>query len=379
MQFKDVVAQDQVKSNLVSLFRSDRLPHALLFLGQEGVGGLPMAIAFAQYIYCQNKTATDSCGTCASCIKMSKLMHPDLHLSFPTIGAKPNLSKNFLPQFREFFQQTPYATLFNWLQFIQAENKQGNISADECRDIIDRLNLTAFEGGYKIQIIWRPEFLGKEGNILLKLIEEPPLKTILLLVAEKEEAILKTILSRTQKVILPPLTAESIAHSLSERFNMDERKALQLARISENSYTQALTLFQSSGQSDWMPVLRNWFNAIFTFNALSVTNWVDEMAKSGREQQKQFLLFTQEMLAHVFRISLNPDYRPPLAPDELDFAQKLAKKQFDFSVFEKMNQAIAKTVYHIERNAHSKTQLLFLSLQLQYLIQGKALKAGVFN
>src|SRR5690606_26038094 len=181
------------------------------FLGKEGVGGLPLAISFAQYIFCENKSQDDSCGQCASCLKIAKLMHPDLHFTFPTIGAKPNFSKNYLPQFRDFVRQTPYAGAFDWLQSIQAENKQGNISADECRDIIDRLNLTAFESGYKIQIIWRPEYLGKEGNMLLKLIEEPPENTLIFLVAENEEDILNTILSRTQKVLLPPLSAADIA------------------------------------------------------------------------------------------------------------------------------------------------------------------------
>lgn len=336
-----------------------------------------MAIAFAQYIFCENKTETDSCGECSACLKIKKLAHPDLHLTFPTIGAKPNLSKNFLPQFREFFRQTPYAAAFDWLQFIQAENKQGNISADECREMIDRLNLTAFESGYKIQIIWRPEFLGKEGNILLKLIEEPPQKTLLFLVAENEEDILNTILSRTQKIVLPPLTPKDIADALCQRFQVNERQALQVAHISENSYSQALSLYHNSGQNDWMPYLRDWFNAIFTFNAEMTSKWVDDMAKLGREQQKHFLVFAQELLTHVFRLTLSPAYQPALIADELNLVQKLAKRQMDISVFESIDETITKTIYHIERNAHSKTQLLYLSLQMQYLIKGAKLQTGI--
>lgn len=379
MQFQKVIHQNATKSNLIALFNSGRLPHALLFLGKEGVGGLPIAIAFAQYIFCENKSAADSCGMCNSCLKIKKLSHPDLHLTFPTIGAKPNLSKNFLPQFREFFQQTPYAGTFDWLQFIQAENKQGNISADECRDMIDRLNLTAFESGYKIQIIWRPEFLGKEGNILLKLIEEPPRNTFLFLVAENEEDILNTILSRTQKIVLPPLSPREIAEALSQRFEINERQALQIAHVSENSYAQALSLYHSSGQNDWMPYLRDWFNAIFTFNALLTGKWVDEMSKLGREQQKHFLVFAQELLSHVLRLTLAPAYQPPLVAEELALAQKLAKRQMDITIFEQMTEEIAKTIYHIERNAHSKTQLLYLSLQMQYLIKGTKLVASARN
>lgn len=376
MQFKEVVNHTKIKQDLIGLFNSGRQPHALLFLGKEGVGGLPMALAFAQYIFCEKKTENDSCGECNACLKIKKLAHPDLHLTFPTIGGKPNLSKNYLPQFREYFQQTPYAGLYDWLQFIQAENKQGNISADECRDIINRLNLTSFESGYKIQIIWRPEFLGKEGNILLKLIEEPPQKTLLFLVAEKEEDILKTILSRTQKVVLPPLSPMDLANALTERFGIEQRRALQIAHVSENSYAQALHLYHNSGQNDWLPVLRDWFNAIFTFNALLTTQWVDELAKAGREQQKNFLMFAQELLAHVLRMTLAPDYQPPLVEEELDLARKLAKRQLSVSVFEEMNKAISETIYHIVRNAHSKTQLLHLSLQMQYLVKGTKLIAG---
>lgn len=376
MPFKEVINQEKIKQNLIGLFNSGRLPHALLFLGKEGVGGLPMAIAFAQYIFCENKTEGDSCGVCNACLKVKKLAHPDLHLTFPIISSKPNLSKNFLPQFREFFQQTPYANIYDWLQFIQAENKQGNISADECRDIINRLNLTSFESGYKIQIIWRPEFLGKEGNILLKLIEEPPQKTLLFLIAEKEEDILNTILSRTQKIILPPLKPTDLANALTERFGIEQRRALQIAHVSENSYAQALHLYHNSGQNDWLPVLRDWFNAVFTFNAIATSKWVDELAKAGREQQKNFLKFAQEFLAHVLRMTLAADYQPPLIAEELDLAQKLAKRQLPVSVFEEMNEAISKTIYHIVRNAHSKTQLLFLSIQMQYLIKGSKLSVN---
>lgn len=153
------------------MWQRDVFPHALMLIGSEGTGGLPMALALAQYVFCENKSATDSCGHCPNCGKVAKLEHADLHLSFPSIPPKPGskaLSKHFHKQFRDFVQQTPYGTTYDWLQFINAENKQGNITAEECRDIIDMLNLKSYEGGSKVQIIWRPEYLGKEGNILLK-------------------------------------------------------------------------------------------------------------------------------------------------------------------------------------------------------------------
>lgn len=376
MHFRDVTGQALAKKGLLNLWHSDKLPHALLLVGKEGTGGLALALALIQYIFCEHKQDGESCGQCAACGKVSKLVHPDLHLSFPTVTPKPGAkasSKAFMNEFREFVKQTPYGSTFDWLQFINAENKQGNITAEECRDIIDTLNLTSFEGGYKIQLIWRPEYLGKEGNILLKLIEEPPAHTFILMVAEETEDVLKTILSRTQQVHLLPLTPVEIAEALVSRDQVEPRRAAQVAQLAEGSYTNALQLLRYTG-NDLLVPLREWFNGIFTHNGITLNKWVEDMGKTGREQQKNFLLFTQQLLAHAMRMTLIPGYVPALPEDEATFAGKLAQRQFSPDVFRAMDDAINKTVYHIERNAHSKTQLLHLSIQMQYMIQGLEFK-----
>ena len=377
MHFSDVTGQTLAKQGLQSLWHNQKLPHALMLVGKEGTGGLPLALALAQYIFCENKQGNDSCGQCAACSKMLKLAHPDLHLTFPTISPKPGVkasSKAFINDFREFVKQTPYSSTFDWLQFINAENKQGNITAEECREIIDVLNLTSFEGGYKIQIIWRPEYLGKEGNILLKLIEEPPAHTFILMVAEDVEDVLKTILSRTQLVHLLPLTTTEIAEALVAKDNIEPKRAAQVAMLAEGSYSNALQLLRYTG-NDLLAPLREWFNGIFTNNGVGINKWVDDMAKTGREQQKNFLLFTQQLLSHAMRITFIPSHHPALPDDEATFAGKLAQRKFSASIFQKMDEALNKTIYHIERNAHSKTQLLHLSIQFQYIIQGLELKA----
>jgi DNA polymerase-3 subunit delta' len=376
MHFRDVTGQALAKKGLLNLWHSDKLPHALMLVGKEGTGGLALALALIQYIFCENKQGNESCGQCAACGKVSKLVHPDLHLSFPTVTPKPGAkasSKAFMNEFREFTAQTPYGSTFDWLQFINAENKQGNITAEECRDIIDTLNLTSFEGGYKVQLIWRPEYLGKEGNILLKLIEEPPAHTFILMVAEEIEDVLKTILSRTQQVHLLPLTPVEIAEALVAKDRVEPRRAAQVAQLAEGSYTNALQLLRYTGNDLLIP-LREWFNGIFTNNGITLNKWVEDMGKTGREQQKNFLLFTQQLLAHAMRMTLIPGYVPPLPEDEATFAGKLAQRQFAPDVFRAIDDAINKTVYHIERNAHSKTQLLTLSIQMQYLIQGLEFK-----
>ncbi len=375
MQFSNVTGQRAAKEGLLTLWHTGKLPHAMMILGKEGTGGLPLALALAQYVFCEQKQDNESCNQCASCIKVKKLAHPDLHFSFPSVapkpGAKPS-SAHYMNEFREFVHQSPYGTTFEWLQFINAENKQGNITADECREIIDTLNLTSFEGGYKIQIIWRPEYLGKEGNILLKLIEEPPAHTLIIMVAEDLESVLKTILSRTQQVNLLPLTVKEIEEALRQK-GIEERKAVQVAHLAEGSFSEALQLLQYTG-SDLLLPLRDWFNGIFTNNGIILNKWVEDMAKMGREQQKNFLVYTEQLLAHAMRISLIPGYVAPLPSDEATFAGKLAQRNFAPSVYEAMRTLIDKTIYHIERNAHSKTQLLHLSIQMQYCIQGVPFK-----
>ena len=226
MQFKEVIGQQEVKLHLREMVSDNRLSHALLFLAREGAGGLPLAISFAQYIMCEKvqqaflppppslfgeeilavEFPSDSCGECPSCVKASQLVHPDIHFSYPVFTKKSGskaLSTDFIVEWREFVRQYVYGNVFDWLQSVEAENKQGNISADECNEISRKLSIKSFESGYKILILWMPEYLGKEGNKLLKIIEEPPANTLFLFVAENEEQILQTILSRTQLIRIP--------------------------------------------------------------------------------------------------------------------------------------------------------------------------------
>jgi DNA polymerase-3 subunit delta' len=376
MLFSDVTGQATAKSGLINLYNTGHLPHALLFTGKEGTGGLPLVIAFAQYIFCEQKNELDACGQCPGCVKVAKLAHPDLHFTFPAIAPKPGtkpLSRLFIQEFREFIAQNPYGTTYDWLQFINAENKQGNIPAEECREMIERLNMKSYESGYKIQIIWRPEYLGKEGNILLKLIEEPPADTLIFMVAEEPEKMLATILSRTQQVRLLPLTTTEIADALINKRQVDARKAAQVAQLADGSYTYALELLQHAG-NDMLPEIKEWFESIMGNNGMAINKWVEDMAKLGREQQKNFLQFAQQLLGHALRIGLIPAYEPPLPADELSFTRNLAQKGFTPQAFRLMNDSISKTIYHIERNAHSKTQLLYLSIQMQYHIKERSLQ-----
>jgi len=375
MLFSNVVGQQAAKEGLFKMWHKNVFPHALLITGAEGTGGLPMALALAQYIFCENKGANDACGKCAGCGKAIKLEHADLHLSFPSIPPKSGtkaMSRHYIQEFREFIQQTPYGTTYEWLQHINAENKQGNITAEECREIIDSLNLKSYEGGKKVLLMWRPEYLGKEGNILLKLIEEPPQDTIMIFVAENTEDILQTIRSRTQEVKLAPLSASDIAEALTTRSLTDPRTAAQVAHIAMGSYTEALRLVRQT-DNDLFPEVRQLFNSIFTNNGLGIGKFAEDWSKVGREQQKNFLHYIIQLLEQAIRVRYRPDVIESLPEAEAQFVKRLAETKVPFEALGQMAAAISETIFFIERNAHSKTQLHALAIRLQYISKGAAL------
>ncbi len=371
MNFSNVVGQQPAKNGLLSMCSGNSLPHALLFTGAEGTGGLPLAIALAQYIFCENRTDTDSCGVCAGCSKVKRMEHADLHFSFPALPPKTNtkaLSRYYLQEFREFIKQTPYGTTFDWLQFINAENKQGNIPAEECREIIEKLYLKSYEGGKKVQIMWRPEYLGKEGNILLKLIEEPPADTIMIFVAENKEEILPTILSRTQEIRLAPIPAADITQALIDRTGASPAVAAQVAHLAMGSYTEALRLRQHA-DNELFPEVRQMFLTLFVPNdGLGRAAIAEKWGKAGREQQKNFLQYVIQLMGHALRAHYLPVETLPLQDAEADFARKFVKQGLPVETIREMMDTISQTIYYIERNAHSKTQLMAMMVRLHYVV-----------
>ncbi|GAA4460986.1 DNA polymerase III subunit delta' [Nemorincola caseinilytica] len=354
------------------MWGNNTFPHALLITGAEGTGGLPLALALAQYIFCEQKSEFDSCGKCPGCSKVARLEHADLHLSFPSISHRPGvkpMSKQHMQEFREFVKQTPYGTTFEWLQFIGAENKQGNITADECREIIETLYLRSYEGGKKVLLMWRPEYLGKEGNILLKLIEEPPQDTIMIFVAEQRENILATIRSRTQEVRLVPIPATDIADALTARTATDPSIAAQVAQIAMGSYTEALRLIRHS-ENDLFPEVRQMFNILFTNNGAGVSKFVEDWSKAGREQQKDLLHYIIQLLEHAIKARYAPNAPIALQAAEAEFVRKLAGTKLSFEGMNDMTKVLGDTIYYIERNAHSKTQLHAMLIKMHHIVLG---------
>lgn len=272
-----------------------------------------------------------------------------------------------MQEFREFVKQTPYGTTYDWLQFIDAENKQGNITADECREIIETLYLKSYEGGKKVLVMWRPEYLGKEGNILLKLIEEPPAETIMIFVAENREDILATIKSRTQEVRLVPISTGEIKDALVSRGLAEERQASQVAHIAQGSYTEALKLIRHS-ENDLFIDVRNLFNLLFTNNGIGISKFADEWSKAGREQQKNLLHYVIQLMEHTIKARYAPNVPVALLDAEAEFVRKLAVTRISFEGFGEIIKVLADTIYFIERNAHGKTQLHAMLIKLHHIV-----------
>ena len=410
MQFNDIIGQSEVKQQLAELVQHNRLSHALLFLGKEGSGALPLAVAFAQYVVCErvsgsqesmsresglsrndahsplttHHSPTDSCGICASCIKAQQLVHPDIHFSYPTVTRKPGekpIATDFITEWREFIKLNPYGNSYDWIESIkEKENSQGKITADECSDIIRKLSLKSFESEYKILIMWMPEYLGNEGNKLLKLIEEPPPNTLFILVAENESLVLPTIVSRCQLLKIPALETNDIEEALIR--NKTERAiARQVASVSEGNYREALQLVQHA-EEDWQSLLREWLNAILKTGPVAQTKWVEEISRLGREKQKQFLRYFNHLLEQALRqriaaaaiVTQNDlpigSLTSTITETERDFAERLNKIagiEQQQAIIEELDRAS----YYIERNAHGKMLFHALTIKLYHIIQDK--------
>lgn len=383
------------------MVQHNRLSHALLFLGKEGSGALSLAMAFSQYVVCEkvngkiknssavslfgepepttlaSTLAMDACGVCSACTKAGQLVHPDIHYCYPVIPRKPGdepKSTDYITEWRDFFSHHPYGNVYDWLQFLKAENKQGNITKEECNDITRKISLKSFESEYKILIIWMPEYLTKNGNKLLKLIEEPPPNTLFILVAENEDLILPTILSRTQLVKIPALTNLEVESALALQLGVPVEKAQQVAALSEGNYREALQLLEHV-EDDWQAILREWLNMISKKNLAGQVKWIDEMSKQGRERQKQFLKYFNHLLEQAIRLRVingNASDTFSIATNEKDFALRL-NKLCNIHQQEAIVHELDKASYYIERNANGKMLFHALSIKLYHIITNNSL------
>jgi len=371
MQFDAVLGHEAAKSALILQFREEKLPHAMMFTGPAGNGKLAIAIALSQYIHCKERTETDACGRCPSCVKMDKLTHPDLHFSFPTVRKKnergPNVSTGWMEEWRKAVLETPYMHYTDWIARIADENKQGNISRDEIHQIIQKLSLRTYESDAKIMIIWMAEFLKEEGNRLLKLIEEPPQGTYLMLIADRPNEVIGTILSRCQIIRIGMMEDTAIATGLQKDFNLSAEDAANTAPLAEGDYMAArrLAAHESTGIiQDFI----EWMRICYKVEAKPLLDWVDRISQRGREGQKHFVLGAQFLLREALHLQYNPDHISRLDKDEIESLKKFS--QFlQFHQLIGLREQLEKDYHYIVRNGNPRIIFMTSSMSAHQILK----------
>jgi DNA polymerase-3 subunit delta' len=383
MLFSEILGQEHLKNHLTQSVDNGRVSHAQLFVGPEGCGTLPMAIAYAQYLLCINQNGENSGGNDSCNLKFNNLSHPDLHFAFPVatndkVKSHP-VSNHFMEEWRQLIKEQPYGNLFDWYKILGVDNKQGQIGVDEAQDIVKALSLKSYEGGFKIMLIWMAEKLNTSAaNKLLKLIEEPPNKTVFVLIAEDEEQIISTIRSRCQILHFPPLAEAVIKQALVKNYQLEDSIATKIAHQSNGNYNKACDLVYQDSEDiqfeEWFVFwIRSAFKAKGNKSAIhDLISWSEEIARTGRETQKQFLLFCIDFFRQALLLNYNAT--------ELVFIETKTKnfKLENFAPY--VNEAnildisdeLQNAIYHIERNGNSKIILTDLSIKLTRLLHKKA-------
>ena len=382
MLFRNILGLSHIKNHLILSADAGRIPHAHLFLGPEGSGTLAMAIAYAQYILCNNSGGENEGGNEACNLKCASLSHPDLHFAFPvsnTSKVKSHaVSNHFMEEWRQFVKDQVYGNLFDWYRLIGIERKQGQIGVDEAHDIVKKLSLKSYEGGFKVMIIWMAETMNTSAsNKLLKLIEEPPEKTVIILIAEDESKILQTIRSRCQLLNFPPLSERAISDALVER-GLVREEAMRLAHEANGNFNKAMDLMYKDSEDlvfeKWfVQWVRSAFKAKGNKSAIhELILWSEEVAKTGRETQKKFLEYCLAVIRQAMLINYQA-YELAYMRIHVDGFQldKFAPFIHENNVIPIVEE-LEKAIYHIERNGNSRVVLTDLSIKLTRLLHRKA-------
>jgi len=375
MDFSRIPGQKEIIGKLIRSVHEERVSHAQLFAGPEGCGSMALALAYARFISCENRSETDSCGSCKSCVKYEKMIHPDLHFVFPVIKGKKAtdpVSDNYLEEWREFVKKSPFFTLNNWLDTIEVGNAQGLIFASEASEIIKKLSLKTFESDFKIMIIWLPEKMHPSAaNKLLKMIEEPPEKTLFLLVSEEPDKVIPTILSRCQLIKIPSFTSTDIERYLAGRFSLSAEKAADFSRVSTGNIIRAIELCENEDSS--LANLER-FKSLMRFawkrDVISSINWAEEIASTGREAQKNFISFSLRILRENLMLTLDQKINSLvfLAGEEAAFSGNFHPFITPVNIYP-LTDEFSLVHSHIEANGNAKIIFLDLALKVTRLIR----------
>jgi DNA polymerase III subunit delta' len=375
MNFSDIPGKTEIIKKLIRSVREERVSHAQLFTGPEGCGSLALALAYAKYVSCENKTPVDSCGTCKSCVKYEKMIHPDLHFVFPVIKGKKAtdpVSDNYISEWREFVNKSAFFSVNSWFDSIEVGNAQGMIFASEASEIIRKLSLKAFESDFKIMIIWLPEKMHHAtANKLLKMIEEPPEKTLFLLVSDEYDKVIPTIVSRCQLIKIPAFTNDELVGYLRGTCGSTEIKSGDIARVANGNIVRAIGLCNNDESSALhLDSFRQLMRYAWKRDILSIIEWSEQMTTTGREAQKNYISFALRLLRENLMLSLQQLKNDIvfLAGEEADFSEKFhpfITKSNIYPLVAEFNLAYS----HIEANGNARIIFLDLALKVTRLIK----------
>ena len=377
MFFKDVIGQEELKRQLMDTVRKGIVPHARLFSGEEGTGAFQLALAYARYLNCTDRSDSDSCGKCPSCLKYNEFVHPDLHFVFPMVSnksAKKEICDDYLSEWREFLkkqiEQRSYFNIDSWLESMGAENKQAIIYAAESESIIHKMNLRIYEAAYRILFVWAPDRMNIAcANKLLKIIEEPPANTSILMITDRPDMVLGTIISRSQPIHVRPIPQDVISNELTATWGVAEENAGRIAHLAGGNYFKATGFLTVDNDNaffleQFKTIMRNGW----TRNVAGMKAFAEEMASLGRERQKNFLEFCQRQIRENFMNCLREPELIYMNKDEAEFSEKFSPYVNERNVIDMMDE-LSLAERHISQNVNSKMVFFDLSMRIIVLIK----------
>lgn len=366
MLFKDVVGHESLKKSFTQEVKADRVSHAHLFLGKTGYGSFPLVMAFVQYLLCENRGEEDSCGSCPTCSKVSKMQHPDVHFSFPTVQANAKTSDEQFSEWREMILENPFASLNNWINASDPKGRKPIISKFQSEQIVKKLSLKSFEGKHKVSIVWMADEMNTVcANKLLKIIEEPPKDTVFILLVESQEKVLPTILSRTQLIKVKQLEDQAVSTALKNKQHLDDEIVKSIVSRSEGNLSTALDMLSAQGAESlnrerFIELMR----ICYKKQVLPMMSWAEEMAKMGREDQKNFLRYALYMVRQSLMKNYTDDKLLRASPEEASFLSKFSRFITGNNVLD-FTDLFNEAHYNVERNAHAK--MLFTNITFEVM------------
>lgn len=373
MYFKDIIGQEDIKERLIQSAKTGFIPHAQLFTEQGGAGAFPLALAYARYLNCQHPSEEDACGKCPSCLKYDELAHPDLHFVFPIVSKKEKKKEvcdDYVSEWRDFLQNRPYFTLDQWMDYMDAGNSQALIYSKESDEIIRKLSLRIYEAEYRILLVWLPEKLHQTcANKLLKVIEEPPLNTIILMVSEAPDLILGTIQSRAQRIHVRPIQEEAVTNALIQQYKLTPEDAKQVAHLAAGNYIQAMEAISMGEENKFfLEQFKAMMRNSWTRNVKGMKTMADILGGIGRERQKNFLAYCQHLIRENFIYRFQSAELNYMNKEERDFAVNFSPYVNERNVMELMDE-LAKAERHIAQNVNAKMVFFDIGLRITVLIK----------